>query len=113
MFLTELYLYINKLRNFPRQLSLPQIKVLNLNQNSDLRELDLGYCPLMETLSASQCSISNLYSLSGCQSLREIDISFNQMPSLISIFKVIQFNDPAFLRSLVFNDNVFNQVQDE
>ena len=67
----------------------------------------------METLSASQCSISNLYSLSGCQSLREIDISFNQMPSLISIFKVIQFNDPLFLRSLVFNDNVFNQVQDE
>lgn len=89
VFLTELYLYINKLRSFPRQLCLPQIKVLNLNQNSELKELDLGYCPLLETLSASQCQVSNLYSLAGCQSLRELDISFNQMPSLISIFKVI------------------------
>ena len=35
------------------------------------------------------------------------------MPSLISVFKVIQFNDPKFFCSLVFNDNVFNQVQDE
>ena len=53
VFLTELYLYINQLRSFPRQLCLPQLKILNLNQNADLAELDLGYCPMLETISAS------------------------------------------------------------
>lgn len=112
VFLTELYLYINRLRNFPRQISLPLLKVLNLNQNTDLREVDLGYCPLLETFSASQCSIQNLHTFSGCQSLRDVDLSFNQLPSLVNVLKVIQYNDPKFLKSLVFNDNVFNQVQD-
>mmetsp|Transcript_8436 Transcript_8436/g.11633 ORF Transcript_8436/g.11633 Transcript_8436/m.11633 type:complete len:109 (+) Transcript_8436:1456-1782(+) len=105
-------MYINRLRAFPRNLSLPQLKVLNLNQNADLSELDLGYCPLLETLSSSQCAITNLHSLSGCQSLREIDISFNQMPTLASVFTALAQNDPSLLRSLVFNDNAFNQVQD-
>ena len=77
VYLSELYLYINKLRGFPRQLNLPQLKILNLNKNTDLRELELGYCPLLETLSASQCAIGQIHSLSGCQSLRELDISFN------------------------------------
>ena len=110
VFLTELYLYINRLRSVPRQLNFPQLKVFNLNQNAELRELDIGYCPLLETISCSQCSLANLYTLSGCQSLRELDISFNQMPSLPALFKVLQFNDPKYMRSLVFNDNVFNQV---
>jgi len=43
--------------------------------------------------------------------MREVDISFNEMPSLLSVFSVLQFNDPKLLRSLVFNDNAFNQVR--
>jgi len=53
VFLSELYLYINRLKTFPRALSFPQLKVLNLNQNAELKELEIGYCPLLETLSAS------------------------------------------------------------
>ena len=55
VFLTEFYLYMNKLKQFPRNASFPILKVLNLNKNPDLKSLELGYCPLLESLTASQC----------------------------------------------------------
>ena len=77
VFLTELYLYMNKLKQFPKNASFPILKVLNLNKNPDLKSLDLGYCPLLESLTASQCSISDINSFKGCQSLKELDLAFN------------------------------------
>lgn len=44
---------MNKLKQFPRGATFPQLKVLNLNRNADLKALELGYCPLLESLSAS------------------------------------------------------------
>lgn len=54
--LTELYLYINKIRKLPT-LSFPSLKILNLNRNPDLLALNLGYCPMIEQISVSYCCL--------------------------------------------------------
>ena len=61
--LQELYLYMNELRSLPKDLSFAQLRTLNLNRNQDLAALTLSYCPLLDYLSCSYCSISNLGSL--------------------------------------------------
>lgn len=58
--LTELYLYINQIKRLPTNLSFAQLKVLNLNRNQDLQTLHMGYCPLLETLSVSYCSVNEV-----------------------------------------------------
>ena len=49
--LTELILFMNELRSFPR-LSHPLLQVLNVNRNY-LAEVELGYCPMLEQLQLS------------------------------------------------------------
>ena len=104
---------MNKLKQFPRSASFPQLKVLNLNRNADLKALEFGYCPLLESLSASQCTISDIHSLQSCQSLRELDVSSNQLPTLTSILKAIRWNNPLNLTALSFHENTFNLLKDD
>ena len=58
-------------------LSFQSLKVFNLNRNQDLHMLTLGYCPLLETIAISYCSLVSLKQLSGCPALKELDVSFN------------------------------------
>lgn len=87
--LQELYLYMNELRSVPQNLSFAQLRTLNLNRNQDLAALSLSYCPLLDYLSCSYCSISDLGSLKGCPSLNFLDISFNKLESLADMLKSI------------------------
>jgi internalin A len=93
VFLTELYLYMNNIKSMPRGLSFPQLRLLNLNRNQDLKSLSIGYCPLLETLNASYCSLTELGSLQLCPSMKELDVSFNQLPNLPAVLCVLRWND--------------------
>lgn len=110
VFLTELYLYMNSLKSFPKSVSLPQLRLLNLNRNQDLHALHLGYCPLLESLSISYCSLNDLGSLALCPSLKDLDVSFNQLPTLPSVLKALQHNNKTQFKAISFNDNVFNPM---
>jgi len=46
--LQELYIYLNELRSLPKNLSFPQLKIVNLNRNQDLASVSFGYCPCLE-----------------------------------------------------------------
>ena len=69
--------------------------------------LSIAYCPLLDYLSCSYCSIASLGSLKGCPSLSFLDISFNKIDSLSSMLQSI--NNCRSLQSLVYKDNVFNE----
>jgi Leucine-rich repeat (LRR) protein len=101
---------MNNIKSFPRNLSLPQLRLLNLNRNQELHALQIGYCPLLESLHVSYCSLTDLASLQLCPSLRDLDVSFNQIQTLPQILKALQWNNSVQFKSLNFNDNVFNQV---
>lgn len=111
-YLRELYLYMNEIRTLPSKLSFPLLKILNLNRNTDLSRLDLYYCPFLEQLSASYCSITQVSCLLGCVNLQTVDLSFNQLPSLESFLAA---HWPCGrLTVLTVNDNVFNfNIQEE
>ena len=108
VFLTELYLYMNKIKSLPK-LSLAQLKYLNLNRN-DLKSIQLGYCPLLEIITASYCQLEDIGTFQYCPSLREVDVSFNLIQNLPHVLSALQWNDVNQMKSLSFNDNKFNQV---
>jgi len=97
----------------PKLLSLPQLKVYNINRNADIRSVSLGFCPLLEVFAATYCAISEMGSFMGCQSLRELDVSYNEIASLTYLLQNLKFNNPYALQVLCFNENVFNHVPDE
>lgn len=68
-YLSELYLYMNEIRNLPRAICFPMLKTLNINRNADLKTIDLKFCPMLDTLSASYCGISSLPSMVGCPNI--------------------------------------------
>lgn len=106
MMLSELYLYMNEIRSLPENMNFPLLKIANFNHNTDLERISLGYCPFLDTLTASYCKINQLGSLSGCPNLHQIDVSFNKLPTLESfVGPVAKCHN---LQQLVFNDNVFN-----
>ncbi|CDW74934.1 adenylate cyclase [Stylonychia lemnae] len=110
LFLNELYLYSNQLVQVPKSFSMPQLKILNLNRNQDLHQLSIGYCPLLEQISASYCSLVQIKQLTGCPSLRELDISFNSINSLEAFIQMIRNN--INLRMIRFSDNPFSINKD-
>lgn len=57
--LQELYIYLNELRSLPKNLSFPQLKIVNLNRNQDLASVSFGYCPCLEQLTASYCALKD------------------------------------------------------
>ena len=110
--LQELYLYMNEIRSLPKKLNFPLLRILNINRNTDLASLSLNYCPFLEQISASYCSINHLDSMHGCPNLTTLDLSFNKMPKLDSLIsKIWQCNK---ISNLTINDNVFNfNIQDD
>lgn len=105
--LQELYLYMNELRSLPLNLSFPQLKTLNLNRNQDLGKLSLSYCPLLDYISCSYCSLTSIESLHGCPSLTFLDVSFNKIESLDLLLRSLHLCKN--LQSLVYKDNLFNE----
>jgi Leucine-rich repeat (LRR) protein len=67
----------------------------------------MGYCPLLETLSVSYCSVNEVGPMSGCPSLSEIDLSFNHIPSLKTLVNCLPHWN---LTTLKFNDNLFSAI---
>ena len=55
--LQELYLYMNYISKIPL-LSMPSLRILNVNRNAELTDLHCGYCPMLEQVSASYCAIA-------------------------------------------------------
>jgi Leucine-rich repeat (LRR) protein len=66
--LQELYLYMNQIRTLPR-LSYPMLRIFNINRNQDLSEIKVGYCPMLESIMASYCSLKTIGDYSSCQNL--------------------------------------------
>ncbi len=97
--------------NVPPNLSYMQLKILNLNRNQDLSHFAMGYCPLLENLSLSYCSIIQVKSLIGAPNLREFDCSFNSVQSLDQLLNSMRGNRE--LRNLRFNDNSFSNNKDQ
>ena len=83
---------------------------MNLNRNQELSQLNLGFCPLLEQMTVSYCSVHDIGSLKGCPSLLELDVSFNQLPNLKSLIDSLPHQN---LTSLKFNDNLFSVVTNE
>ena len=104
--LQELYLYMNQIRHMPNKLSFPQLKTLNLNKNTDLADLSLGYNPMLEHLMASQCALKELTSLQSCPNIQQVDFSFNQIETIKCLLLAIHNNQKIV--SLSMNDNPFN-----
>ena len=104
--LQELYIYMNQIRTLPQKMSFPMLKLLNVNRNQDLGSLSLDYCPFLEQISASYCSLTSLGDLSGSPNLVQVDISFNKLATLESVVGSLFTNTKV--RSLVLNDNEFN-----
>lgn len=98
---------MNELRSLPINLSFPQLKTLNLNRNQDLSALTLSYCPLLDYISCSYCSLTSLGTLSGCPSLTFLDVSFNKIESLDSLLRSLHLCKN--LQSIVYKDNLFNE----
>lgn len=67
----------------------------------------MGYCPLLESLTVSYCSLNEVGSMSGCPSLQELDLSFNHIPSLKFLVDCLPHRD---LVALKFNDNLFSAI---
>jgi Leucine-rich repeat (LRR) protein len=97
----------------PKKLGFPQLRVLNLNRNSDLKNIELGYCPLLEVFACTYCSVNELGSFAMCPILQELDVSYNEIGSLSYLLSQIKFNNPNSMKILCFNDNVFNHVPEE
>jgi Leucine-rich repeat (LRR) protein len=106
--LTELYLYINKIRKLPH-LAFPNLRILNLNRNPDLLGLQLGFCPMLEQISVSYCCLQELGALKGCPNLLDIDVSFNHLASLKRFLDCLPHRN---LTSLSYNDNNFTAITD-
>jgi len=72
-----------------------------------LQSLHLGYCPLLESLTVSFCSLNEIGSMKGCMSLQEVDVSFNH----ISQLKILVDSLPHYnLTTFKFNDNLFSAI---
>ncbi len=67
----------------------------------------MGYCPLLESLSVSYCSLNEIGSMRGCPELAELDLSFNHIPSLKALIDCLPHWN---LTTLKFNDNLFSQI---
>lgn len=106
--LTELYLYINKIRKLPT-LAFPNLRILNLNRNPDLLGLHLGFCPMLEQISVSYCCLQEIGPLKGCPNLLDIDVSFNHLASLKRFLDCLPHRN---LTSLSYNDNNFTAITD-
>jgi Leucine-rich repeat (LRR) protein len=106
--LTELYLYMNYIEKMPI-LQLASLRVLNLNRNQELKQLRLGYCPLLEQFSASYCQLSDMGSLKNCPNLIDLDVSFNHLPTLKEFLDCLPHKN---FSSLSFNDNKFSAITD-
>lgn len=88
------------------------LKILNLNRNQDLAALSLDYCPFLEQVLASYCSLVSLGDFVGCPNLQQLDISFNKIASLKTLLQSLFTN--VKMVSMMLNDNVFNfNVQPE
>jgi Leucine-rich repeat (LRR) protein len=70
----------------------------------------MGYCPMLENLSLSYCSLIQVKSLVGAPNLREYDCSFNSVQSLEHLLNSLKNNHE--LRTLRFNDNTFSLNKD-
>ena len=68
------------------------LKVMNVNRNQDLAEVNLGYCPMLDTLSASYCSLKSIGDMASCPNLQQIDVSFNQIQTIECLLKAIYTN---------------------
>jgi|TARA_B110001450_G_C17427127_1_gene402328 Leucine-rich repeat (LRR) protein len=97
---------MNEIRTLPQKLSFPMLKILNLNRNQDLAALSLDYCPFLEQVLASYCSIASLGDFAGCPNLQQLDISFNKIASLKTLLQCLFTN--VKMVSMLLNDNVFN-----
>ena len=60
---------MNQLKEFPPLFSFPQLKTVSFNSNPELSQVTVGCCPMLESLSLSQCSISDEVVKVGNQSL--------------------------------------------
>ncbi|MEM7375194.1 MAG: COR domain-containing protein [Bacteroidota bacterium] len=93
--LEALNLSQNKLRSLRIPASAMSLRHLNVSKNPSLKQLELaGEYPLLETLNASQCALTECDLPGGCQKLRILDLRNNALqrmhfeegcPSLIEI----------------------------
>jgi Leucine-rich repeat (LRR) protein len=66
----------------------------------------VGYCPVLENFSASYCALKGLDDFSSCPNLQQLDVSFNQIESLIPLLQSLYTNQR--LHTVTLNDNTFN-----
>eukprot|EP01022_Parablepharisma_sp_SALTPOND_P028846 TRINITY_DN718_c0_g1_i2.p1 TRINITY_DN718_c0_g1~~TRINITY_DN718_c0_g1_i2.p1 ORF type:complete len:1152 (-),score=156.17 TRINITY_DN718_c0_g1_i2:4948-8403(-) len=100
--ISELLLYYNEIEMFPADFSKPMLRSLWLNGNK-LQCLSLGYCPLLEMLTASDNSIISLGSFTVAPLLHTLDVSFNNIKDMVTLFS--SFKNCRSLKSVKFNDN--------
>jgi Leucine-rich repeat (LRR) protein len=71
-----------------------------------LAALSLDYCPFLEQVLASYCSLASLGDFVGCPNLQQLDISFNKIASLKTLLQSLFTN--VKMASMMLNDNEFN-----
>ena len=104
--LTELILYSNQIDCIPKSFSLPILKLLKLSMNK-ITTFRIGYCPFLETIDVKDNLISHIEPLTSCVTLKSLDISFNQLQSIVAILRAFCYDTNGTLQHLKFNDNPF------
>jgi Leucine-rich repeat (LRR) protein len=66
----------------------------------------VGYCPCLDTVSASYCALKQIGNFESCPNLQQIDVSFNQIEYLKTLLYALYTNQK--LHTLTCNDNQFN-----
>ena len=111
LFIEELTLCENLIKQIPENFSFPFLKYLDLNDNR-ISLLNFFLCPNLEKLFLKDnkirllCEEDHCQSLKYCQKIRELDLSFNKIENLSDMLKILEFNKN--LEVLNVNNNPFS-----